>query len=435
MNDPTRSSEWFAPIRGVKDILPNETILRHYLEEMGRLVFGLYGYQEVRTPLFERTDLFTRAVGETTDIVEKEMYTFPDRNGESMTLRPEGTASVVRVFIHNALHRQLPWRVFYSGPMFRYERPQKGRYRQFHQIGCELFGPVGPLADAEMMAMAWRYLERIGLANTLTLEINSLGCPECRPAYSSQLIAFLSEQQESLCPNCRQRLQRNPLRVLDCKHPQCQEIAKISPQMMHHLCVACADHFKGLLVHLEQLGLPHRLNPLMVRGLDYYSRTAFEITTDALGTQNGVVAGGRYDGLVAQMGGVSTPAIGFAMGVERLVLLLEQQKNSPSAPQIPVYLVAVGGSEAASFALRVAESLRQEDVVTDMNLLGGSMKSQMKKAGHSQARFTVIIGDDETRTETICLKEMATGYQLTMPWRELPAYLVARTPSLHHKRS
>ena len=407
-------------VRGVRDILPEETPVWRFLEEEARLVFARYGYKELRTPLFEKTELFARAVGSTSDIVEKEMYTFADRGGDSLSLRPEGTAAVVRAFIENSLHRQLPWAVYYMGPMFRYERPQKGRYRQFHQLGCEMFGAEGPLADAEMMAMVLRFLRGIGLENSLTLEINSLGCSTCRGPYREQLLAFLQAHDGELCGNCCQRLQRNPLRVLDCKVTSCRSVASQAPFMKDHLCSACAEHFQGLTSHLEDLNLPFKINPLMVRGLDYYNRSTFEVTTTALGTQNAVAAGGRYDGLVAEMGGHNTPAIGFAMGMERLALLLEHVW-APAVPAL-LYLVAVGAT-ARGAGIVLAEQLRDAGLPITLDLLGGSMKSQMRRADRSQARFTLILGEREMAKRCILVKKMSDGEQLLLAWDEAATQL------------
>ncbi|MEG3638105.1 histidine--tRNA ligase [Magnetococcus sp. PR-3] len=399
------------PVRGVRDIMPDESVRWQFIESTLRRVFGQYGFGEIRIPIFEKTELFARAVGETTDIVEKEMYTFEDRGGESLALRPEGTASVVRSFINNSLDRQLPWKSYYVGPMFRYERPQKGRYRQFHQAGAELFGPEGPLADAEMMAMVLRALEQIGLSGKLQLEINSLGCPECRPAYREKLITHLQAQAEALCGNCQNRLERNPLRVLDCKVESCKAIAKEAPKMLDHLCQGCQDHFTGLTGHLNALDLPYHINPMMVRGLDYYTRTAFEVTTNALGAQNAVAAGGRYDGLVTEMGGKATPAIGFAMGLERLALLMDEA--AVEAPVPALYVVSLGADTAA---FGFAEKVRSAGLQVEINLQGGSMKSQMKKAGRSQAAWCAIVGETEAQNQQVVLKNMAEGEQQTVDW-------------------
>ncbi|MBF0461180.1 MAG: histidine--tRNA ligase [Magnetococcales bacterium] len=409
-------------VRGTRDILPAETPSWRVLEETAREVFAAYGYQELRTPVFEQTALFARAVGATSDIVEKEMYTFADRGGDSLSLRPEGTAAVVRAFIENNLHRSLPWAVYYMGPMFRYERPQKGRYRQFHQMGCELFGAEGPLADAEMMAMVLRLLRRLGVDASLTLEINSLGCMACRGPYRTQLFAFLQEHVAALCEHCRQRLQRNPLRILDCKGEGCRAVARQAPFMKDHLCGACADHFQGLTTLLTALNLPFVVNPLMVRGLDYYNRTAFEVTTTALGAQNAVAAGGRYDGLVAEMGGQATPAIGFAMGMERLALLLDAAQVKLPRPDI--YLVVVGDA-ASRQGLVLAEQWREAGIPVVVDPLGGSMKSQMRRADRLQARFVLILGDREMTEQGLLLKNMANGEQVFLKWETAVAQLSA----------
>ncbi|MBF0285863.1 MAG: histidine--tRNA ligase, partial [Magnetococcales bacterium] len=393
-------------IRGTRDILPDETPRWRFLEQTAREVFALHGFGEVRTPLLEKTELFTRAVGETTDIVEKEMYTFADRNGDSLTLRPEGTASVVRALVEHGLDRVPPWKVYYLGPMFRHERPQKGRYRQFHQIGCEWFGAEGPAADAEMLAMAMRFFRRAGLGDKVTLEINSLGCGVCRPPYRGLLTDSLHARLESLCPTCRLRLERNPLRVLDCKEEGCRRVARESPIMADHLCGACGPHFDGVKGHLEAMGIPYQLNGLMVRGLDYYTRTGFEITTTALGSQNAVAAGGRYDALVAEMGGRPTPSIGFAMGVERLALLLDE--GLVKAP-VPTLFVAAAEGEAGRAAVW-AERWREAGIAVETHL-EGSLKTQMKKAGRVGSPWCVIVGVEESQRGKVILREMAGGGQ------------------------
>lgn len=384
-------------IPGVQDILPGGSEVWQYLEEAARRVFSGYGYRELRTPLLEKTELFARAVGGSSDIVEKEMYSFIDRGDRPISLRPEGTAPVVRVFIENSLHRSLPWAVYYMGPMFRYERAQKGRQRQFHQIGCELFGADSPLADAEMLAMVMRFFREVGLAERLTLEINSLGCREvCRPPYQERLIGCLHDGREGLCGDCQRRLERNPLRVLDCKTPGCREIAQAAPHMKDHLCDGCRDHFDGVTAQLDRLGVAHAVNPMMVRGLDYYNRTAFEVTTRELGSQNAVAAGGRYDGLVTEMGGREpVPAIGFAMGLERLALLVDGQRVAP--PRCDLYLVAVGDGQdgAGRRGLALAERLRDAGFRVERNLRGGSLGSQMKRADRSGAPLAVIVDGAE----------------------------------------
>ncbi|GAB0058406.1 Histidine--tRNA ligase [Candidatus Magnetaquicoccaceae bacterium FCR-1] len=409
-------------VRGVRDIPPEESGRWSFLEERARRIFAQYGYRELRTPLFERVELFSRAVGEATDIVEKEMYVFEDRGGERLCLRPEGTASAVRSFIETSRHRSLPWRVFYMGPMFRYERPQKGRYRQFHQIGCELFGPEGPLADAEMMALVLRLLRAIGIGAAVTLEINSLGCPVCRAPYREKLVNHLESVRSRLCGNCQNRLERNPLRVLDCKEEDPALLAGV-PHMRDHLCAGCESHFQGLLTHLDRLALPYRLNPLMVRGLDYYHRTAFEAVAGGLGAQNAVAAGGRYDGLVAEMGGVSTPAIGFAMGMERLLMLMDESLGAPEVADL--YLVAVGDGVVEAEAVRIAEGLREKGIAVEMHLGGGGMKSQMKHAGRSRAPLAVIIGQDELTEGVATVKAMESGSQERVARGELDGRILA----------
>ncbi|MEO5366911.1 MAG: histidine--tRNA ligase [Magnetococcus sp. WYHC-3] len=405
-------------IRGTRDILPEDMVRWRYLEQVAEEVFSRYGYRLLRTPLCEKTELFARAVGETTDIVEKEMYTFPDRGGESLTLRPEGTAGVVRAFIQHGKSRELPWKVYYVGPMFRYERPQKGRQRQFHQIGCELFGPEGPLADAEMMALVLRFLEQVGLGDKVVLEVNSLGCPQCRPGFRDVLLPALHARVGELCPLCVQRLERNPLRVLDCKNEACHAVALAAPRMLDHLCQGCQEHFQTLLGLLTTLALPHRVNPLMVRGLDYYTRTAFEATTTHLGAQNAVAAGGRYDGLVATMGGPATPAVGFAMGLERLALLLEERPWREPAPGV---FVSAMGAAAEALGLRLAEALRGDGWAVELHLAGGSLKSQMKRAGRSEAPLTLVIGAQEVEQGRVLLKDMASGQQSEVALDEVVA--------------
>ncbi|HIJ84349.1 MAG: histidyl-tRNA synthetase [Magnetococcales bacterium] len=407
-------------VRGVHDILPVETPLWQLLEARALAIFGQYGFAEIRTPLFEKTELFARAVGAATDIVEKEMYTFADRGGDSLSLRPEGTASVVRTFVQQSMHRQLPWKVWYRGPMFRYERPQKGRQRQFHQIGCELFGPAGPLADAELMAMVMRYLTDLGLQASLVLEINSLGCPDCRAPYRDLLIATLRTLVAHLCEDCQNRIERNPLRVLDCKRENCRATLANAPSMLDHLCAGCANHFSSLKTHLNHLGIPYRVNPFMVRGLDYYNRTAFEVTSTGLGAQNAVAAGGRYDGLVAQMGGTSTPAIGFAMGMERLVLLLNRETTLPSSTDV---FLATLGERGENAGLLLAEAIRKEGLAVELNLSGGSLKSQMKRADRSKARFALMLGDTEIEKNVVIVKDMTLGQQQEIRWSEAPVFL------------
>jgi histidyl-tRNA synthetase len=398
-------------VRGVRDILPEESGRWAMVEQMARQVFASYGYGEIRTPMFESVELFARAVGATTDIVEKEMYVFTDRNGDALALRPEGTASVVRAFIEHGLQQSLPWKIFYMGPMFRHERPQKGRFRQFHQIGCELFGAEGPLAEVEMLTMLMRLFNRLGLGERVTLEINSLGCPVCRPPFRDQLVAFLQQCTDQLCGLCLTRMERNPLRVLDCKRPECRHAVTTAPALVDHLCPDCATHFQTVRDHLSGVGVPFTVNPLMVRGLDYYTRTAFELTTTHLGAQNAVAAGGRYDNLVAEMGGTATPAIGFALGLERLVLLLDEL--SPHVPARPeCYIIPLDGCDADGILL--AEQLRDAGWQAGMSLQAGSLKTRLKRADRSGARLVLMLGERERTEQVVLVRDMTSGAQHTL---------------------
>jgi histidyl-tRNA synthetase len=397
-------SQKITSIRGMNDILPSQTPLWQWLESRVRGVLQCYGYGEIRMPVVEHTELFKRSIGEVTDIVEKEMYTFDDRNGDSLTLRPEGTASCVRAAEeHGLLYNQVQ-RLWYTGPMFRHERPQAGRYRQFHQIGVEAFGMQGPDIDAELILMTARLWRELGLSDLVTLELNSLGDSEDRARYRDALVAYLSGHREALDEDSRRRLERNPLRVLDSKDPGTREVLKAAPRFDDFLGEEARAHFAGLCAVLDGAGVAYRLNPALVRGLDYYSKTVFEWVTDSLGAQGTVCAGGRYDGLVAQLGGKPTPAVGFAMGVERLVLLLEQRL--PPLPAVAdLYLVS---TVAPSSALVLAEALRDElpGVRIQSHCGGGSIKSQMKKADKSGARWALIVGEDELAADEISLKPL-----------------------------
>ena len=397
-------------LKGFKDILPEEAALWQRVEATARELFHRFGFAEIKVPLLEKTELFARSIGEATDIVEKEMYTFPDRNGESVTMRPEGTASVLRAFIEHGLHvRQPVQRLYTIGPMFRHERPQKGRLRQFHQLSVEAVGSLNPRLDAELMAMAWLLLAELGLS--ASLEINSLGCPQCRPGFKEALLSFLRTRLENLCEDCVRRSGANPLRVLDCKSTHCQAVYREAPSILDHLCDECRRHFEAAEEGLRQLGIPFRVNHFMVRGLDYYTRTTFELLTDALGAQSAVGAGGRYDGLVEQLGGPALPGIGFALGVERLVLLLRQQAEGEEPPAgVDVYVAALGEA-AAEAGFKLAYDLRRQGLRAAMDYEGRSLKSQLKQAGRLQARYALILGDDELQRCELVVKEMATGEQ------------------------
>jgi len=397
-------------LKGFKDILPDESPTWQWVEATARSVFHRFGFGEIKVPILEKTELFARSIGEATDIVEKEMYTFTDRNGEQITLRPEGTASVLRAFIeHNLQARQPLTRLYTIGPMFRHERPQKGRLRQFHQMSVEAIGSDHPRLDAEVIAMAWQLLAELGL--TVSLQINSLGCPACRPAYREALLAFLAARQDKVCDDCKRRSETNPLRVLDCKSAHCQEQYQGAPMILDHLCEGCADHFRAVKSSLDQLGIPYGVNGFMVRGLDYYTRTTFELLTDALGAQSAVGAGGRYDGLIEQLGGPKLPGIGFAMGMERLTLLLEQQ-NDGAAPGrgIDCFLAAIGDA-ALNYAFLLLHALRAKGVKATMDLEGKSLKSQMKQADRLAARYTLILGEEELAKGEAVLRDMASKEQ------------------------
>lgn len=418
---PSVSNGKFNALKGVQDIFPPDVYIWQRLESISREVFFLYGFQEIRPPIIEYTGLFQRSIGETTDIVEKEMYTFSDKAGRSITLRPEGTASVVRAYIeHHLYNLPSPQKFFYSGPMFRYERPQKGRLRQFHQIGVEAFGVEGPEMDVEVLSMLRLLLERIGLKD-LTFEINSLGCDECRPNYRKALIDFFSGRIYDFCTDCQRRFSLNPLRLLDCKVERCIEMRKGVPEILNYLCNDCRGHFEELLSLLKTMDIPYRINPEMVRGLDYYTRTTFEVTAEGLGAQKAVAAGGRYDRLVKEFGGPDIPGIGFALGMERLVLLLKQKGEiTPPAPEI---FIATLGKEAIREGLTIGERLRKRGLWVEVNLESSSLKSQLRKADRLSSRFVLIIGEEELTSGKIKWKDMEKGSQGEIPFAEIDSFL------------
>jgi histidyl-tRNA synthetase len=406
----------------MNDILPDVTPYWQAVEQTLKTVLSGYGYQEIRFPIVEKTELFKRSIGEVTDIVEKEMYTFVDRNGDSLTLRPEGTAGCVRAAMQNGLLNQTQ-RLWYMGPMFRHERPQKGRYRQFHQVGVEAYGFDGPDIDAEMILMTARLWKALGLTG-VTLQMNSLGSTEARLAYRDQLIKYFEAHQDQLDEDSQRRLYSNPLRILDSKNPDMQAVNEAAPKLIDHLDEESTAHFEALCRTLDKAGIAYEINPRLVRGLDYYGKTVFEWVTDQLGSQGTVCAGGRYDGLVAQLGGKGATAIGFAIGIERLIALLEATNALPEITQTDAYLVAVGDI-AAEQAPILAESLR--DAIPGFKLIshcgGGSFKSQFKRADRSGARWTLILGEEEINNETVGVKTMATGEQETVSWYDLATYL------------
>jgi histidyl-tRNA synthetase len=396
-------------LKGFKDILPDEVGLWQVIERKARDIFHRYGFEEIKVPILEKTELFVRTIGESTDIVEKEMYTFKDRNGASLAMRPEGTASVIRAYIENGLYvRGSVQRLYTIGPMFRHERPQKGRLRQFHQMSVEVLGSDRAMTDTEVMAMAWQLLQEIGLE--ASLEINSLGCAACRPSFKAKLLEFIKERLEHLCEDCQRRSVTNPLRVLDCKSDHCQEQYASAPSIIEHLCGVCSTHFDEVKEALNLLGVPYSVNPSMVRGLDYYTRTAFELITTELGAQGAIGAGGRYDGLVKQLGGPDVPGIGFAMGIERLAMLLSQKDELESPPGLDLFLVTLGEA-AYKKGFHLMQMLRSIGVRVMMDHEGRSMKNQMKQANKQKARFALILGENELENREVVLKDMLSGEQ------------------------
>ena len=409
-------------IRGMNDVLPDATPYWRLLEDTAREVLAAYGYQEVRLPIVERTELFARSIGEVTDIVEKEMYTFTDRNGDSLTLRPEGTAGCVRAVLEGGLVRS-EQRLWYQGPMFRHERPQKGRYRQFHQFGVEAFGLEGPDVDAEQILVGARIWRRLGIEG-LTLEVNSLGTPAARAAYRAVLVDYLRAHFDQLDEDGRRRLEGNPLRVLDSKTPEMQPLIEAAPQLSEYLDEASRVHFEGLLEMLEQAGVAYRINPRLVRGLDYYEKTVYEWTTDRLGAQGTVCAGGRYDGLVEQLGGRRTPAAGFAIGLERIIALLEA--GAQPRHHLPHAYLVVAAAGAATEALRLAEDLREAlgGLRLVVNCGGGSLKTQVKRADRSGAELALILGDEERARGEVAVKRLRQDApQEQVPLAALGGYL------------
>ncbi|MGB5245588.1 MAG: histidine--tRNA ligase [Woeseia sp.] len=414
-------------IRGMNDVLPEDAVTWRFLEERVRELVESYGYREIRLPIVEYTELFRRSIGEVTDIVEKEMYTFEDRNGESLTLRPEATASMVRAGITNGLLYNQRQKLWTAGPMFRYEKPQKGRYRQFHQIDVEALGYAGPDIDAELIILCARLWQRLGLSR-LQLEINSLGNPESRARYREELVAYFSAVKNRLDEDSMRRLGQNPLRILDSKNPAMQEIVAGAPVMLDYLDAESAQHFATLQSLLTAAEVPFSVNPRLVRGLDYYNRTVFERVTDALGSQGAVCSGGRYDGLVEKLGGKPTPAIGWAMGVERLVALYAACGGEVPAPAPQVYIVTVGAA-AERLGFTLSEQLRDAlpQARFEQNLGGGSFKSQLKRADKSGALYALILGDEEVASGQVALKPLRSDDdQVLLAMADVPATLQAR---------
>ncbi|OGV95873.1 MAG: histidine--tRNA ligase [Nitrospinae bacterium RIFCSPLOWO2_02_FULL_39_110] len=398
----------YQAIKGVKDILPGETEKWQFMEMTAREVFECYGFSEIRIPIFEKTVVFTRSIGETTDIVEKEMYTFTNGSGDSLTLRPEGTASVVRAYVeHNLYNPPSVVKLYYMGPMFRCERPQAGRYRQFYQIGAEVFGTENPEMDAESIGMLIRYFERLGLKD-LELQINSLGCDECRPKFRKALLEFLKDRKNMLCEDCQRRFERNPLRIFDCKSANCHEATKESPTIESYMCENCKSHFDSTLRYLDKLNIPHTENPKLVRGLDYYTKTAFEIVSKKLGAQNTIAGGGRYDKLIEEFGGPPTPAFGFAIGIDRTASLMEDKNYIRISPQI---FIATVGEKAGEKAFELIDTLRLKGIRVERDYENSSLKSQLRKADRAGVKYTIIIGEDEINKGRAILRDMPASQQ------------------------
>jgi len=412
--------EALQPVRGTRDLIGEDQRRHAHVVDTARRIAGLYGFDEWSTPIFEDTRVFSRSLGDTSDVVSKEMYSFADRGGESLTLRPEGTAAVCRALVTNGLTQSLPQKVFYAGPMFRYERPQKGRYRQFHQIGAELIGPAEPLADAEAIALGRDILSSLGIADGVVLELNTLGDAESRNAWRAALVAHFHEVRDQLSEDSRNRLERNPLRILDSKSAADQALVGEAPLIEAFLTPSARSFWDGLRRALDAFGVPFRENPRIVRGLDYYSHTAFEFVTERLGAQGTVLAGGRYDGLVAEMGGPPTPAIGWAAGVERLSMLLDA---APDAPR-PVAVVPVGeGAEAA--AVRLLQALRSAGVRAEA-AYRGNVKRRMERANRIGASHAIILGEEEVARGVAQVKDLASGAQVEMALDAIPAHLAQR---------
>jgi histidyl-tRNA synthetase len=405
--------------KGTRDILPGEIAAWQYAEKVFSEVCSRFGYREIRIPTFEQTDLFQRGVGDSTDIVQKEMYTFLDKGGRSLSLRPEGTAGVVRSFLENGMASwPTPVRLYYNITAFRYENVQKGRYREFHQFGCEAIGAAGPAVDAELISLLQLFFQTLGLSRT-SLRINSIGCPACRGEYQRQLRDFLQPHLADLCPNCHGRFANNPLRVIDCKEARCQAATLDAPAQLDHLCPACAAHFCGLCASLDALGIDYAIDRRIVRGLDYYTRTVFEFVSEHVGTQGTICGGGRYDGLVEMFGGPATPGIGFALGVERLLMELEaQQVLRP--PEPPMTLFIANPIPGSSQALALCYKLRQRQIRVETDLLGRSLKAQMKYAGKSGCRLALVLGEDEVETGSGRLRDLSDGSESEIRLAELP---------------
>ncbi len=406
-------------VKGTNDILPSDSHKWQFVEEKMLETALLYGFKEIRVPVFEHTEVFLRSVGDTTDVVQKEMYTFDDKGGRSITLRPELTAGVIRSAIENGLvNAALPQKVCYIGGCYRYEKPQAGRLREFHQFGVECMGAAAPAADAEVISLARQILINLGIED-ISLEINSIGCPECRKKYHAALKEYFESKKGELCATCNDRLERNPMRILDCKSPICSDIAKDAPVVIDYLCDDCAAHFEGVKAHLNAAKINYKINPHIVRGLDYYTRTVFEFVSGDIGAQSTVCGGGRYDGLISQMGGPSVPSLGFAMGIERLMLAINNKGiELPTAKTADLY-IATMGENAAIKATEICTIVREEGYKAQTDICSRGLKAQMKYADKIGAKFTVVLGDNEIETGKVKLKDMSNGSETEIKLGEI----------------
>ncbi len=411
--------------RGTHDILPDEWPYWRHVVNCIHETAALFGFEQIDTPMFEATSLYVRGVGEGTDIVDKEMYSFQDKGGEEVTLRPEFTAGVMRAYLEHGMRvRPQPVKLYSIGPIFRFERPQAGRYRQHHQFNIEVIGEQDPAVDAEVISVAWHLFSRLGFRG-LTLQVNSTGCPRCRPAYLKELVAFYRQHTHEICNDCQRRLERNPLRVLDCKNAQCQPVIAGAPHITDHLCQECADHFADLRMYLDNLGLPYALNHRLVRGLDYYTKTVFEVYAEGIGAQNAVCGGGRYDGLIEQLGGPPTPGIGFGSGIERQILTMKEQGIEPPPLPRPTVFVAHMGNPARLEAFQLAMALRTAGLPVLFSFGQRSLKAQMKSADRAGVRYALILGDDELATQTVTVRDLRDSSQQAVPRSQIVAWLRA----------
>lgn len=406
--------------RGTKDITPKDVYKWHYVEKKFREICALYGYEEIRTPIFEHTEVFARSVGDTTDVVQKEMYSFTDRGDRQLSLKPEGTAGVIRSFIENKMYADTqPTKLYYITPCFRYERPQAGRQRQFHQFGIEVLGSDGPSVDAEVISLAVQFFNKMGLKN-LSVNINSVGCPTCREEYNRKLKEYLDKKVDVLCETCLERKDKNPMRVIDCKNPHCKENLQDIPFMIDHLCDDCKEHFEKLQTYLKEMDINYVVDKTIVRGLDYYKKTAFEIISNDIGSQSTVCGGGRYDGLVEMLGGPKgISGIGFGLGVERLLLTLENNNIEIENPKSTDIYIATIGDAAKTKSFKLIKDLRSNHISADNDHLDKSLKAQFKYSDKLNAKYTVVIGDDELANDTATLKNMKTSEQTTIKLSEL----------------